>query len=221
MMFYQCSTSLVYGYLTLSITWPKGFCAARACNFKAPNIFTLHGLWPSTVNEHGPTNCGSTTAKFPKDIKEIEEKWSSGLVSNLKLITFPANTQYGLWSHEWKTHGRCMVGKSYTRHELDASHPEGYFSDSVYAFSNNVAGLSLKLSDLNVKPGFEYHADELSSALETVIGSPVTIKCATSKDNKQYLQEVLVYMDNKLKHYDLSGKVSLVRNCNKKNKIMY
>ncbi|CAL0330703.1 unnamed protein product [Lupinus luteus] len=195
-MFYQYSTSLGYDYLALSITWQKGFCAVSACNFKATPIFSLHGLWPSNLLKASPRNCQPTPAvTFPKDIMEIKKKWKSGIVSQLQSITIPSKSQYNIWSYEWKTHGTCMVGKSFTNNTLDATNPEAYYSDTVYAFSNNVAGLSRKLFDKNVKPGFEYLANELLSALKDVIGSPVTIVCATANDKKQYLQESAMFHD--------------------------
>ncbi|KAE9602042.1 putative ribonuclease T(2) [Lupinus albus] len=223
MIFSLSPLSLGYDFLALSLSWPKGYCATLPCTSSPPpNIFTLHGLWPSNINQTDPQSCPHTI-QFP-DNSVIEKTWNHDLLTNMKKITFSPKTQFSLWKHEWTFHGTCMESKSVTHSQLDAADPQAYYFDSIYAYFKNANDLVSKLAgEANVKPGQEYDAITLLNAVNKVIGSDVSIKCrVSSHDNKQHLVEVILYLDKNLQHTNVFDAVAKFRSrCDMKKKIIY
>lgn len=96
--------SLEFDYFTFSLQWPVTFCRLHKarCNISSvPDIWTIHGLWPSNYKGANPRHCSSVfnASQIPQNaIEDLNQKWP-----NLNL----SSTNEQFWSTQWKVHGSC------------------------------------------------------------------------------------------------------------------
>ncbi len=65
--------------------------------------FTLHGIWPTRNDGSYPSYCDENDGF---DVNQIET-----LIPDLDVAwyDYEAESDYGLWSHEWDKHGTCAA----------------------------------------------------------------------------------------------------------------
>lgn len=96
--------AVAFDYFTFSLQWPVTFCRlniARCSLSSVPDIWTIHGLWPSNFTGANPRKCSDMfdVSQIPKDvITNMNQIWPN-------LIKNATNEQ--LWSTQWKVHGSC------------------------------------------------------------------------------------------------------------------
>ena len=99
------STKQNYDSYVMSVIWVNGYCAINNCSSEVisklePNIFTIHGLWPSLKSGKMLEDC--TTG-----VKIVEK--TTRLYSDLKLSWPSFHGDYiDFWEHEYNKHGYCM-----------------------------------------------------------------------------------------------------------------
>ncbi|XP_050384240.1 ribonuclease MC-like [Argentina anserina] len=146
----------VYQYFQLVQQWPPNRCLGKQkpC-FKVPQVFTIHGLWPSNhTNNNLQHSCKGST--FP----------SGAINGNQTLLTqlmqaWP-NVETGndewFWKSEWYNHGTCSE-QTYTSLE--------YFRRSLEIHK------SFNITDILVKGGVisgaQYQIDWNSTDVESMI----------------------------------------------------
>lgn len=93
-----------FDYFTFSLQWPVTFCQInqRKCNMTTvPDIWIIHGLWPSNFTGPNPRNCSSLfdVSQIPQKImEEMNQQWPN-------LNKNESNEQF--WDKQWRMHGSC------------------------------------------------------------------------------------------------------------------
>lgn len=99
----KCSTNYNFDFLILSLQWGPGFCttSSQECSRIVNDRFTIHGLWPSSMNNLGPSDCCFDNTFDAKSINalmpDLDYYWCS----------YFGQDSTHFWSHEWIKHGTC------------------------------------------------------------------------------------------------------------------
>ena len=99
------STKQTYDSYVFALEWTNGYCLVNKCNsdiYKLePNIFNIHGLWPSLKSGKLLNPCTSGV--------QIKEK-ESNLFTDMRKYWPSFKGEYtDFWEHEYNKHGYCMV----------------------------------------------------------------------------------------------------------------
>ncbi|KAE8714786.1 hypothetical protein F3Y22_tig00110187pilonHSYRG00038 [Hibiscus syriacus] len=175
-----------FAFYKLSLRWPTTLCIAapQTCKSPIPDIFTIHGLWPTlkdgtNVPPYNPltNNCNPNPAtnivpKLASIRPRLEKKWPA---------IAQGNTNEGFWEKEWENHGKCS---DYPQDPLT------YFTSALNLAENSKYD---PLKVLGVKPSDTAHDIEtLIQNVKRNVGFYPQISCSMPiKGTKQlYLKEI-------------------------------
>ena len=101
------ATKQAFDSYVFALEWVNGYCQVNDCgtvpDMLEPNIFTIHGLWPSLKSGKMLDPCTSGV--------KIKEKHNE-LFTDLRKYWPSFRGDYtGFWEHEYNKHGYCMVEK--------------------------------------------------------------------------------------------------------------
>jgi len=219
-----------WDFLIFSQRWPITTCVDwqeskvnHTCNFPTPrNIWTVHGVWPTTISQFGPFFCNKT-AKF--DVKSIESILPA--LENYWTNVEADTGLYSFWEHEWSKHGTCAINE-----------PE-LFPDELTYFKQGLQwihdfGMQNVLAKQGIKPGlYEYNVKEIITAVRNDVKSNPIIECIFDKKTKEMLISEIRLCFNKsldlidcdvVKTYQYSNGISdekLLTNCNLDKPLRY
>ncbi|KAI5402023.1 hypothetical protein KIW84_066492 [Lathyrus oleraceus] len=99
-----------YDFFTLSLQWGPTFCYHHHLNGGTCLVrptetgFTIHGFWPSTIEEPQPRNC--LVAWHEMNLNVL---WFPQVLNNEMKKLWPSYTMRNddFWEYQWAKHGRC------------------------------------------------------------------------------------------------------------------
>lgn len=169
-------------YLKLSVQWGPGFCKTKGCS--APPRFTIHGLWPSRIdNAYLPRNCIGEpefdTGYIGRLQDRLDSDWPSLIGSNKRF-----------WDLQWTRHGKCTLRLP----GFDGVHD--YFARSLDLFDH----LDLNARDLfTPKNHVDIKRDELVKNLTRYHNKIIELNTGYAGDY-YYLIEARFCFTNTLPH---------------------
>uniref|UniRef100_A0A199U9P1 Uncharacterized protein n=1 Tax=Manihot esculenta TaxID=3983 RepID=A0A199U9P1_MANES len=130
------SATTHYNAFYLTLRWPPSFCKLYSCN--TPYIedrFTLHGLWPITLNGKSPNY--KKCKKIPFNANQLIHSEIIDDLNNLWPVLETTKTNIKFWKHEWERHGVCTTWEQFR-----------YFQTSVERVKHTHTLEMLKGSDI-------------------------------------------------------------------------
>lgn len=195
----SCSLPVAYDTLMLALQWSPGLCHQTYPDTfcrrdKIVNSFTIHGLWPTSLDKKDNTIMTNKRKKRQRQpqfccnhepfnmtdallsVKELEKIWPTLLKKN-------SNEQF--LGHEWSKHGSCAYASS----PHITSHSD-YFkvASKLYNRSKILEWLS---KDGIVPRNNSYETEEIHYAISRRINKSIIIQCRTV-DKKPVLKEIRV-----------------------------
>ena len=133
------STKQSYDSYVFALEWTNGYCQINTCTSNVdelePNIFNIHGLWPSLKSGKLLNPCTSGV--------KIKEKESQLFIDLRKYWPSFKGKYVDFWEHEYNKHGYCMVEENnwkgfedYFKFVIDL-YLSGYKDLIKKAFENN------------------------------------------------------------------------------------
>ncbi|XP_044005959.1 ribonuclease Oy-like [Aphidius gifuensis] len=205
--------------LVFNQIWPKAGCLSmkkkllnNECILPPHNEWTIHGLWPSSVNNAGPFFCSASSTFNITALSSIENELKSKWIG----LNNKSKKYYSFWKYEWDKHGSCGTSHKklnsllkYFKKALDLSH------------EYNIKNI---LSRVNILPGGSYQAEEIIDGINQVTGKHPRVTCFWDEiNNKSYLKEISICLHKEsmeLIHCDTIGKNSLT-NCKTGDDVIY
>ncbi|XP_017984389.1 PREDICTED: ribonuclease MC [Theobroma cacao] len=99
-------------FYKLSLQWPPSVCAPSQCPSRIPRTFTIHGLWPQSVEDDKPIppnnkkKCTDVIPTAPDQILDALQP-IPGKLNDLWPSLLKQKTNEEFWRHEWEKHGMC------------------------------------------------------------------------------------------------------------------
>lgn len=180
-----------------------------------PNLWTIHGLWPTKKgSKQGPHFCNKTL-KFNKEVlkpilNELETYWLN-IEANTNLYTF--------WKQEWMKHGTCAVTLPEISDQLK------YFSKAIELKTKYPIGNLMAAKNIipNINP---YNVNETYDALRSILGVRPVMQCISEKSTKHsLLSEIQICFNKSLELIDCGilnpNKTGILSDCSLKKPLYY
>ncbi|EOY19884.1 Ribonuclease 2, putative [Theobroma cacao] len=168
-------------FYKLSLQWPPSVCATSQCRTQIPGTFTVHGLWPQSVEDDKPIppynkkKCTDDRPKAPDQIL-VELQPIQGKLKDLWPSILTQKTNEEFWQHEWEYHGMCSDYPD---------KPYNYFDAALV-----LATTYKPLEGTEVKPRQDpYKAIEIREAIKAKLGKYPEISCGKVSNTLQ-LKEI-------------------------------
>ncbi|XP_051168052.1 ribonuclease Oy-like [Leptopilina boulardi] len=199
-----------FDILLFAQQWAKSLCfqynkPPNNCYLPQHNDWTVHGIWPSKINQRGPESCKQIQFR-PQELSSIKSHLDSYWLS----IHGPnAN---GFWKHEWDKHGTCSVVMPLLNTQLK------YFQTGLNLNAQYNIGAMLQKG--GIVPGRSYSIHNIMSTLNQGLKASPQVTCI-SKKGTQYIQEVRLCFNKQLKLINCKGNLSYETNCDPKKNVEY
>lgn len=151
------------------------------CKLPPHNEWTIHGLWPSTVNDTDPFYCSVSSTFNVTALSSIEDELKSKWIGLNSQFT----KYYSFWKYEWDKHGSCGI----THEKLN----------SLFKYFKTALDLSHKydikniLSNVNILPGSSYQAKEIIDGINQFTGKYPRVACYWDEVKKIYTNLYLLF----------------------------
>lgn len=132
------------------------------CNLPHHNDWTVHGIWPSKLNERGPESCKNIPFK-PQDLASIR-----GDLDTHWLSIHGPNAN-GFWKHEWDKHGTCSAVLPILNTQFK------YFLTGINL--NKQYNIRQMLESASIVPGRSYPINTIMSALNRALRTSPQVTC--------------------------------------------
>ncbi|KAL3269935.1 hypothetical protein HHI36_008992 [Cryptolaemus montrouzieri] len=205
-----------WDYLMFSQRWPVSSCIewegknnSNVCNMpKDPDVWIVHGLWPTKTGTDGPNDCNSPIHFDPDQLEPILEDLDN-YWTNIEASTKPNS----FWAHEWKKHGTCAS----VLPQLNCVY--NYFKKGLEL--NRKFELTTILADANIVPNANnYTIDDFANSILQKLNVTPQIECLSRKQ-ESFISEIRLCFN---KSFDLISCTSVgveISNCDKKKPIKY
>ena len=153
-------TKQTYDSYVFALEWTNGYCKINKCNSEIdklePNIFNIHGLWPSLKSGKMLNPCTS-------GVKIKEQK--SQLFIDLRKYWPSFKGEYtDFWEHEYNKHGYCMV------EEYKWEGYENYFQFVINLYLKEYKSLMISAFDNDTsRKMYTLTFDEMKQRIQKVI----------------------------------------------------
>ncbi|KAI6661084.1 Ribonuclease Oy [Oopsacas minuta] len=194
-----------FDHLTFTQFWAPEACRSIDPRCKFTNVssdWTIHGLWPTMGNTHGPAHC--TNESFNQSLltadmlKFMDKYW-------ITYVKYEPNPSF--WEHEWIKHGTCAVDGDKT----EFLNQKSYFQTTINLY--NKYNISTILTKANIKPGMSRPLDDFLNAFKTSeIGKTVRLDC-----NGVFLLDVEICFNLSLQPIDCTSPTG----CSSKKNVSY
>ncbi|XP_049868458.1 ribonuclease Oy [Pectinophora gossypiella] len=232
---YSVSVKDKYAWDLLIFTqqWPQTVCKewkqhnpSHKCSLPSnPEIWTIHGVWPTKLHTIGPAYCNRSWHFDPEAVKSIEAPLTQ-LWTNIEGDT----ETYALWSHEWTKHGTCAA-------ELEPLNSEfKYFSNGLNWMRKYTMSDILAASKIVPSNEVQYTLVNIYLAVTTKLRVNPAIECR-NVDGKSWLVEIRICFNKTLHLTDCDGikgfkhksapydhetiVTDILTNCDPQQKILY
>ncbi|GMJ14377.1 RIBONUCLEASE 1, ribonuclease 1 [Hibiscus trionum] len=122
-----------FQFYKLSLQWPNSICLQAQCITPVPNLFTIHGLWPTFGNDapvlpyHPHNNRCFNNPRSPAQAMAAVAPIVAGLNAKWPTLQMPGHNPT-FWQIEWRRHGMCS---DY------GANPLNYFTVALNLANNN------------------------------------------------------------------------------------
>lgn len=184
-----------------------------------PQIWGVHGVWPTKTGTEGPFNCDTAIHFDPDQLAPLMDKlkqfWPN-IESNTKPDSF--------WKHEWSKHGTCAASLP----QLNSV--TNYFRQGLEW--NKEFDIADILSKNKIVPNDQgYDIQDIYNTIKNEIGKNPMVSCVVDGKSKQSLiDEVRICFNKSLDLIDCDVAKSvfsglsvgdILTNCSLKKRIMY
>ncbi|VUZ40114.1 unnamed protein product, partial [Hymenolepis diminuta] len=102
---YWDSMNETWDYLTLSQSWPPGYCQFTKCAYpRRISGFNIHGLWAEIWPDQPMNQCSNGSKFENSSIQDIYEQLKNEWVDERSY-----DNPSAFWHHEWSKHGVCVI----------------------------------------------------------------------------------------------------------------
>lgn len=201
---WTCSQPVPYDTLMLALQWSPGLCHQQenyCLKDKVVDSFTIHGLWPTTLDNLGDDRDFSNV-KLTKREKKQRKKSPSfccnhesfnmtdaalAVKSDLSkiwptLLQKKSLTQF--LSHEWKKHGSC----AYVSSPHIQSHSD-YFSTTEKLFNRTKINEWFKRDSITPTSKYSYSVDEIHSSISRRTNKNIIVQCRSPSKKSDFHQK--------------------------------
>ena len=153
-------TKQTYDSYVFALEWTNGYCKINKCNSEIdklePNIFNIHGLWPSLKSGKMLNPCTSGV--------KIKEKKSQLFIDLRKYWPSFKGEYTDFWEHEYNKHGYCMV------EEYKWEGYENYFQFVINLYLKEYKSLMISAFDNDTsRKMYTLTFDEMKQRIQKVI----------------------------------------------------
>nr|AWR93158.1 Sa-RNase [Fragaria viridis]QYW15020.1 Sb-RNase [Fragaria viridis] len=175
-----------YQYFKFVVQWPPAHCRFFKCRYSnPPQIYTIHGLWPSNRSNAIGNKCHGSPFQQPAPPLEANLKISWPNLENTSDLQF--------WERQWDRHGMCSE-PTFTQTQYFTRAHEIWMTDDI-----NVTDI---LRKVNVLSGTQKEYAEIEYPIELKIQKTPLLRCLNQKNSQshsQMLHEVVICWDHKAK----------------------
>ncbi|EDV50416.1 ribonuclease Oy [Drosophila erecta] len=156
-------------------------------------FWTIHGIWPTKLNQIGPSFCNNSATFDPNKLHPIEDQLET-FWPDLKGMD---STEW-LWRHEWQKHGTCAM----LVEELDSELK--YFEQGITWREKYIMSRILDASDIH--PDSNNTVAAIYNAIVKALGKNPSIHCLyDGKHGISYLSEIRLCFSKSLELIDCDG----------------
>eukprot|EP00118_Oscarella_pearsei_P004154 m.17275 g.17275 ORF g.17275 m.17275 type:complete len:251 (+) comp27410_c0_seq1:60-812(+) len=176
-----------WDFFLLAFEWIPAFCKGHGVSQCRPlpksSVWTIHGLWPSKNDQHGPTFCSNSITLKIDDIQDLKSEldvyWPNAKNKN----------SFYFWNREWKKHGTCSLSDPIIKNSHD------YFSAALRLFRKY--DIYSILANSNILPGGNYVPSQFMKAFERLDIQPV-LRCVPGSSETSDIQQLYICFDKNL-----------------------